>query len=479
MKSAGNLKIVFTVSILLLILSLSISLINYTVSVRATQEELINRSLPLSVDNIYTEIQSHIIEPGLVSSMMAGDTFVKDWLQNDENDREKIARYLEAVKNRNGMFVTFLVSEKTQSYYTHNGFLEHLKKENPDNRWYFDFKQSPEDHEINLDYNENLDNSLMMFINYKIFDSDYHFIGATGIGHRISYIDDMLSRFREQFNFNVCFIDRDGKIVLAERREGQMTHLSDNPALYAHKEALLSHTSKILEYTRDGKAYLVNTKYIPELHLTLVVEAKMEDFTRDVNRTFWFNLTTSLLITLAVTLIILMTIRGYNRKLEYLATHDALTGLMNRRSFNERLEHAHLLSRRNDTPLSIVFFDLDNFKAVNDLLGHHVGDRVLKRLAELMIQDLRHTDLICRWGGEEFIIGLIETDVEHAEKIAEKLQGIFEKDAVLQNIATAPVTASFGVTQCRADEPLESVIVRVDRAMYEAKEGGKNRVNRL
>ncbi len=478
MKNTHNFKVLFTVTTLLLILSISISLINYAISLNAKQSELINRSLPLSVDNIYTEIQSHIIEPTLVSSMMASDTFVRDWLINDEQNSEKIARYLEVIKNKYSLFVTFLVSDKTQSYYTHDGFLEHVSQDNPDNAWYFKFRQIPEDHEINLDYNINLDNSMMMFINYKIFDSKYHLIGATGIGHKISYINEMLQRFKEQFKFTVYFLDEAGKVVLAQRQQEAFNNLSDNPELAALKDQIISKYSKILHYEKEGEQYLINTKYIPELRLHLVVEAKISDFTNDVNNTFYFNLGASLLVTLLITLMILLTIRKYNKKLEYLAHNDGLTGLMNRRSFNETIQKHYLLFKRHQEALSLLFFDVDDFKNINDTMGHHAGDDVLIRMAELVKSHLRQTDIVARWGGEEFIVGLINTEIKDAEIIAEKLRIAFENDFRLQQLANQTITASFGVTQCGVDEPLETVLARLDDAMYASKKHGKNRVSK-
>ena len=221
------------------------------------------------------------------------------------------------------------------------------------------------------------------------------------------------------------------------------------------------------------------TKPVPELNLTLIVEVKMDDFTEDIRHTFYLNLGATLLVTLAVTIIILMTILSYNRKLEHMADHDSLTGLLNRRAFNGKLEHFHQLSKRNGSKLSLIFFDLDDFKQINDRYGHHTGDRVLVRFAEMIRNEIRQTDLICRWGGEEFVIGLIDTDVERAEMIAEKLKVKFREDGVIQEIVKAPVNASFGVTACQGDESLESTLLRLDRAMYMAKEGGKNRLHVL
>lgn len=478
-QKVNSFRVLVAVFVLLIFLSLSISLLNYFVSLHATQNELAQRALPLSVDNIYTEIQTHVVEPSLVSSMMAHDTFVKDWLINEEQNAHKITRYLEQIKNKYGMFVTFLVSDQSKHYYTHNGFLEKMTPEKEDNKWYYSFKEIQEDHEINLDYNANLDNSLMMFINYKIFDENYHLIGATGIGHKISYIDDMLKRFREHFNFKVTFVDAKGDVVLVERRLEHFKNLSEDPALSQLQDQIISKESKIINYEKNGYEYLLKTKYIPELRLYLIVEAKIDDFTQTVNKTFYFNLSISLLVTIIIGLAMFITIKRYNKRLEYLAQHDGLTGLMNRRSFYEKIDYLYHLAKRKEEPLCIVFFDLDDFKKVNDYFGHSVGDRVLHRVAELLKEHLREVDLIARWGGEEFIVALNNTDIDQAKEIANKLRKLFEDDVVLHKLTKTSLTASFGVTETHTAESIDASIIRADQAMYEAKHRGKNGVATL
>lgn len=474
MKTTHNFQVLFIVLGLLLILSISLSVINYLNSLKSVQTNLITRELPLSVDNIYTEIQTHLIEPSLISSMMATDTFVKDWLKEEEKNSEKITSYLESIKNKYGLFVTFLVSEKTKKYYTHKGFLEYLDENKTDNKWYFKFKDFPDEHEINLDYNGNIDNSLMMFINYKIFDSQYHLLGVTGIGHKISYIDGMLKRFREEYKFKVYFLNEKGEVVLAERNQNHVQNIEEDSEWLKIKDRILS-TSEFLQYKRGSDEHILKTKYIAELQLYLLVEAKIADFTENVDKAFYFNLSVSLFFTFIVAVIILITIKNYNDKLAFLAQRDPLTELFNRRSFEEKTQYLLQLSKRNKEPLSFLFLDLDNFKSINDKYGHAIGDDVLKRTAEILKQHVRQTDVVARWGGEEFIVALT-TNIENANQIAEKLRLAIERDPSLQTLVEKHVTASMGITQSQEDESLENVIARVDHAMYEAKRNGKNKV---
>lgn len=471
----NDLKIV-VVSSLLIILSISMSFINFMVSLDSTQKDLKEYSLPLSVDNIYSEIQTHIIKPNLVSSMMAHDTFVKDWLLNEEENSDKIKRYLQMIKNKYNMFVAFLVSEDTKNYYTQNGLIESLNKSNAHNQWYFKFKNTQTDQEINLDYNQELDNSLIMFINHKMFDEEYQLIGVTGIGLKISYVDEMLKHFRQNYKFSVYFVNEEGKVILSERKNNKLNNLKEIPELDKLKEEILSKKTKVIEYSKDDMKYLLKTKYVPELDLYLIVEAKIDDFMKTEYNTFYINLLISLIVTIIITFIIIYSIKGFNKRLEHFANNDPLTNLLNRRSFNNNLNTFAKLSKRTQKPISLLFLDIDNFKTINDTFGHKIGDEVLKRVSNLLRENLRETDIKSRWGGEEFIVALIDTNSKEASEIAKKLKEKLESDLLLTKLVNKPVTASFGVTKIEDEQSIDSAIIRVDNAMYEAKNSGKNKV---
>lgn len=469
-----NYRIVFIITALLFTLSVSLTAVNYKDSMNLTHSQLKNSSLPLTVDNIYTEIQKQIIEPNLIASMMAHDTFMKNWLANQESDSKQVVKYLDTIQNKYQMFATFLVSEKTQNYYSAAGLLEKIEKDNQNNDWYFAFKKSTEVNEINIDKNKHIGSSLVMFINHKIFDNDFHMIGATGVGLKTSYINDMLKQFRLKYNFNVYFINDKGKVIISELNTNAISNINDVPELSEIKADLTSKGSQLFEYIINDETVLLNRKYIPELDLYLLVEAKMNDFTNEVKETFYFNIVFSLVLTLAITLIVLVYVRNIHGKLNQLADKDPLTGLPNRRFFNRNLEHALLLKKRNETNLSVLFLDLDNFKIINDTKGHDVGDKVLKRIAEILNITIRETDFASRWGGEEFIVLLLDSDVEGAVSSAEKLYKAIGEDASLVSLVGHKVTASLGVTEVQDDDYIDAIFKRVDSALYKAKAAGKN-----
>lgn len=469
-----NYRIVFIITALLFTLSTSLTVINYVESMDSTRKQLKNSSLPLTIDNIYTKIQKQIIEPNLISSMMSHDTFMKNWLANEENDVKQITQYLETIKDKYQLFTTFLVSEKSQNYYSADGLLEKITTNNENNAWYFHFKNSAEVSEINTDYNKHMGQSLIMFINHKIYDDEFHMIGATGIGLKTSYINDMLKYFRQSYNFNVFFINESGKVLIAEEGVNELKQLSDVPALKKLIPDITSKERKLFEYTQSGESYLLTTKYIEELDLYLLVEAKVDNFTQSVREAFYFNIIISLMITLLITIIILLYVRKIHRKLNYLASNDSLTGLPNRRTFYSQLEYFISLKARRNQHLSLIFVDVDDFKIINDALGHDVGDTVLINIATTLKSTLRQTDFIARWGGEEFIILLIDTPLKSAQLIAEQLRKNIENSTSLLQHTKKSVTISVGVTQAIDDEDADLLFKRVDDALYQAKRAGKN-----
>ncbi len=163
-------------------------------------------------------------------------------------------------------------------------------------------------------------------------------------------------------------------------------------------------------------------------------------------------------------------------KLEKLAMYDSLTGIYNRNKFNEILKYEMNMSKRYKTPLSLIMFDLDHFKKVNDRYGHDTGDKVLKMIAKTVLNNIRLTDTFARWGGEEFFLILPKTDIEKAKNIAEGLRSKIE-NANFKEIGK--ITCSFGVVSLKEDDDEKELIKRADEAMYLAKKNGRNRVEVL
>jgi len=170
---------------------------------------------------------------------------------------------------------------------------------------------------------------------------------------------------------------------------------------------------------------------------------------------------------------ILLSERKKQKIVHDLAVHDALTGIYNRHGINEILNQKLEEFKRDKNSLSVIFFDIDFFKRVNDTYGHDMGDYVLENIAELVSLEIRASDIFARWGGEEFILFLPKTDIVEAVNVAEKLRGIIQEHA-FSDIDS--ITCSFGVTHLEEGDTKVLFLKRVDELLYYAKETGRNKV---
>lgn len=167
----------------------------------------------------------------------------------------------------------------------------------------------------------------------------------------------------------------------------------------------------------------------------------------------------------------------YRQALQW-AHRDPLTGLGNRAALEEHLQREIRVAQRHARPLSLLVLDVDHFKRVNDRFGHQAGDEVLRHVSSLLRQALRDTDLACRYGGEEFVVILTNTDGAGARVAAERIRAAIAEHpcGMGPTGAALEVTVSVGVTALRAEDDASSVFERADRAMYAAKAAGRNRV---
>ena len=159
------------------------------------------------------------------------------------------------------------------------------------------------------------------------------------------------------------------------------------------------------------------------------------------------------------------------------ADHDGLTSLYNRRAFNDFLARAVAREDRQGGHFALLLLDIDRFKKLNDTYGHPAGDAALRHTAQLLTHQLRKSDLAARFGGEEFVVLLASTDHAGAEHLAEKVRAEVERGRLVYDGARLGVTVSIGLAVWPADgrDP-EALVAAADRALYAAKESGRNRV---
>jgi diguanylate cyclase (GGDEF)-like protein len=462
-------------SLLLCVGFFSTTLISYHVSRNTIRESILNQELPLTSDNIYSEIMKDLVRPVFISSMMASDTFLRDWTLRGERDPSDMTRYLKEIMFRYGAFTSFFVSEATHTYYHPSGVLKTVHAEDPLDAWYFRMRRLQEPYEINVDPDMANRNILTIFINYRVLDYGGHFLGTAGVGLTIDSVRSALKAYQERFGRNVSFVDTAGRIVLYGNSGGMKAgNISELDGLGGQAKRILTEGAGSYQYAVDGETHLLNVRYIPELKWFLFVDKTEEEALAGIRRTLYLNLAVCAFVTLLVLGITGLVLSRYQERMEELATTDKLTGLLNRQALDVLMHQAVTRSRRSNAPLSVLLADVDHFKAVNDEHGHLVGDEVLRRVAENLREHLRESDTVCRWGGEEFLMIVQDCDASAANLLAEKLRTAIADDLRLAELASGLVTVSLGVAELQPQDSEEGLVGRADAALYAAKQAGRN-----
>lgn len=283
---------------------------------------------------------------------------------------------------------------------------------------------------------------------------------------------EKLSKVIEQIDDIVTITDTTGVITYVNQAFSRFTGYSKEdaigrtPRLYKSDKHSKLDMQKLWETILEGNVYrgvIINKKKSGELFYE---EKTITPLTNEYGTTIAY-VSTGKDITDRVEMEI---------KLERLASTDYLTGLYNRFKFEELFEKESNRSHRYEVPLSLIMFDIDYFKKINDTYGHDIGDLALKELTKLVASHIRQSDVFARWGGEEFMLLTPEIDKDAAFMLAEKLRKAISKFAFTE---VGHINCSFGVVELQQEDTFNTLSQRVDKALYQAKEGGRNRTEIL
>lgn len=471
-------RFVSLLAILLLFGFLFTSFVSYFSAHKSISTQVANTTLPLTSDNIYSEIQRDLLRPIFISSMMAKDTFVRDWVLNGELDEDAIVRYLKEIQVHYGTVTSFFVSEISRKYYHSSGVLKTVNQLNKDDEWYFRVKEMRQDYEVNVDTDTADRTSLTIFINHRVYDYGGKYIGAIGVGLAVDTVQALMEYYKNRYDRQVYFIDTKGTVTLRSISYFGEENIHQIKDLSRFATKILTSPSSSIMYETDGDKYYLNSRFVPEFGWYLIVAQQEDEAELRIQNTLTINLGVSLFISLVIIILVNLIIAGYQKQLESMATTDKLTGVANRQVFDVLFRQVHSHSKRRNIPLSAIMFDIDYFKQINDTHGHPTGDVVLKTLAQKITRCIRESDLFFRWGGEEFLIILPEADIDMAYNLAEKIRKTVEDLVVTFSGKSISITISLGVTTLSEGETSVELIARSDEALYAAKEKGRNRVER-
>ena len=453
---------------------LVISIMNYRAARTTILESLVSTTMPLIRESFYKKLQLELRDPVLLSSLMANDTFLKDWVLEGEKDVDAVMNYLDAIRSKYGFSSSFFVSQLTDHYYTSSGILKSLSPSDDHDRWYYDFTGTGKEYALDVDTDQAAENRLTIFINYRV-ESEKKLLGVTGVGISMNHISSYLKEIKNRYGALVYLVDDKGTIQAHPNMETiEKGSLSEIPGLENSTSVILKkqETPLDLTYQSPKGQVLVTIQYIEDLDWFIIVEENRTEALHMARFTLSLNIAATVLISLLVIFLSVLVVNYFQSKLELLSSTDKLTGICNRRQLDLLLALEIKRASRYKRSLSVAMADLDDFKKVNDSLGHLQGDLALQKFAGLLEEKTRATDTPGRWGGEEFLIILPETDRKGAYLMAEQIRTVVDETDFLP---VKKLTVSIGVAELEPDETAESLIGRADAALYAAKEAGKNR----
>ncbi len=230
------------------------------------------------------------------------------------------------------------------------------------------------------------------------------------------------------------------------------------------------------EYYRDNDKYVLNIRFIDELNLYLCVEAKEGNFTKELEKTFYINIVIFSVIILIIMTFIILFIKRQQQILKNIAKTDKLTSLDNRNDFDLIFEELFNSQRKDDKELTILIFDIDDFKKINDKYGHLIGDEVLIEIANIFKNTFRSSDTLVRWGGDEFVALLPKIKKEKAYQLTNELSKNINKSKILLSLTTQQITISAGLCSKENEQSKEELFSKADENLYKAKQKGKNTI---
>ena len=307
-------RLLLLVSLILVGGFLTTSLVSYFIALSSLRDQITTSALPLTSDNVYSEIQRDLIKLIYISSMMAHDTFLRDWVIAGEQNEEEMTKYLKEIMVKYDTFTSFFVSEKTRIYYHAEGILKKVHPEEERDIWYFRVREMGADYEINVDPDMANRDALTVFINHRVHDYKGNYLGAIGVGLTIHAVLRLIENYHEKYNSHIYFVDPKGTVVLRSNASTEDADtLYDMEGISAIADEVLAGETQVHQYVQKGQLVHLNARFVPELNWHLLVEQMEGEAVGGIYDTLILNLILCTLITGVVIALTTLTINAFQR----------------------------------------------------------------------------------------------------------------------------------------------------------------------
>lgn len=474
----NNAKLLLSFCIIIFMGSFVIGVVDYKIYSKVINQDIENIT-KLTSSNISDQISTELIKPLFVSLTMANDEFLKDWIQVDnEINIEKITSYLNGIRKKYNYSSVFYVSNITNKYYNHKGIHKEISSDDKHDVWYYNFIKKDLQYALDVDNDQASKNDLTVFVNCKIIGDNGELLGVTGVGLKMKQLSSMFKYYRKSLNVEAFLVDSNGLIqVHTNLNKIEKENIFNHYNLQNLKTKIINKNSTLQAFkpTQTKLNSFVITRYIEELDWYLINIKDTSELVRALHTQVYIQIFLTVLVFIAVITINIKLVNKSQKELTHLATTDMLTSLYNRRSFDYKLHQAIKNARLNDIPCSLVLFDIDNFKEINDSYSHLVGDALLKSIANYAMDTFKGEAVIARWGGDEFAIIFERT----LSDVLVKMNKFRNNCAEIESIANYNITISVGISEYLSGDTAITMLSRADKALLQSKKNGKDQIKYL
>lgn len=462
----------FLISLIILVGFLSMMLVSYQTYRVVLQDDIENIS-KLTSSDIYARIDNELTKPMFVAQTMSSDTFLKNWLQqessflNDKAHQQEIQHYLNTIRQKYGYDAAYVISSSSNVYYYYGGINKVVTQEDAHDVWYYRFLESGEQVTLNIDQDEVNQHELTVFVDCRIEDREGNLLGVTGVGLKMSQLQQLLQQYEQDYHLNTYLINPDGLVKIhTDSSKIETFNLFDAAELAKMKSQIINNKNgpEIHWYTEPPYDSCLISQYISNLDWYLIVEKD----TQPIRDSFQTLLLREFVVTLIILCFLLtlstFVIRWYNRELVKLSLTDGLTGLPNHKAMEIQFDNL----RDTWVGSTLFLFDVDHFKVINDTFGHMYGNEVLQFVGNATMRILTSHGLAVRWGGDEFA-GILPSN--QAQPLLLQLMSELSELTLKKGYH---LTLSVGITKIQPNQTLDELIEQADKAMYYSKKHGKN-----
>jgi diguanylate cyclase (GGDEF)-like protein len=467
---SGPYRLPAGIGLLLLASFSAVALIDYQVASDAMRQQA-SETLTLTADAIESELRAELAQPAALAKTTAADPALHAWLANGEQDEAQILHYLADLRQKHGLAAGYLVAEASRKHYGADGAVKPVEAGTVAERWLRPTEQAS----LTIEPETDATGALRLQLRHRLQDANGASLGVLGLAVPGDAFAARVKNVLARSGAHLYLVGPDGTAQAVATGSASAT-----------AEAALREMAGLVrqangepvqrEIRLQDEPVRMEARRLPQSGWNLVIERNDAALLQPLQQALATGLAAGAVATLLALAILMLSVSRYRLQLARMAGTDSLTGMLNRQAFEIVFRQSVNEAERNGRPLSAILFDVDFLRRINDEHGQLAGDNVLRKIAQLARDAVRDSDILARWGGEEFVILLKECPLEQAAVIAENLREAVDRYDFSAIVPDRHITVSLGVAQCGLQEQASLFFLRTDGAMGKAKANGRNRL---